>query len=407
MNFSKKIIGLDLLRFLTALIMVMFHVQGLLKDSFIHFLGFNGFYGTSIFFILSGFILTHVYQNKIIINSFSNSNFLIKRFSALYPIHISTMFVSIIVLFSLLILTGKNLPIEVAFQTLPSREVSGTSVLGIYDIFQYILENIFLMQAWDYRFLLFNGAAWSISSLFFFYLTFHFFVKKIYKIKNLYLIQFTIWLLYLFFPFFFVITQNYSSEINGLIHRNPLLRLPEFITGIIFYNICLRQKKYLTCYQSLFFSLGLTGFIICYFLVKSNAEVWYYLAHNGLFLFFQMALIYSFLNLSIHNPIIKNYIERLGKSSLSIYMIHLPLLSVYFILYRISIAIFQGHSFAEVITIAKNMEHMSMMGLLIFLIILVPLSLFLQEKIFTPIQTKLSNKLTQIKISTSQNKVES
>lgn len=88
MFLAKKIIGLDILRFLMALIMVTYHVQPLLEKSFLNELSFNGFLATSTFFILSGFILTHVYYKKIQMNTFSNTNFLIKRFSALYPIRL-------------------------------------------------------------------------------------------------------------------------------------------------------------------------------------------------------------------------------------------------------------------------------------------------------------------------------
>lgn len=96
---QKKIIGLDLLRFFMAIIMVLYHVQSLLKNSFLNELSFNGFFGTSTFFILSGFILTHVYLKKIQLNKFSNTVFLIKRFSALYPIHIVTMCLAIFTFF--------------------------------------------------------------------------------------------------------------------------------------------------------------------------------------------------------------------------------------------------------------------------------------------------------------------
>lgn len=46
---TKKIIGLDLLRFIMAILMVAFHVQALLTDSIFNYLALNGFYGTSVF----------------------------------------------------------------------------------------------------------------------------------------------------------------------------------------------------------------------------------------------------------------------------------------------------------------------------------------------------------------------
>ncbi|MCU4394156.1 OpgC domain-containing protein [Acinetobacter parvus] len=111
MFLAKKIIGLDILRFLMALIMVTYHVQPLLGKSFFNELSFNGFLATSTFFILSGFILTHVYYKKIQTNTFSNTNFLIKRFSALYPIHIFTLLISILFFFILHFIMKKSFPI--------------------------------------------------------------------------------------------------------------------------------------------------------------------------------------------------------------------------------------------------------------------------------------------------------
>ena len=48
-----------------------------------------------------------------------------------------------------------------------------------------------------------------------------------------------------------------------------------------------------------------------------------------------MALIYVFLNINISNTKIKILIEKLGKCSLTIYMLHIPLLAIYNIIYNL------------------------------------------------------------------------
>lgn len=393
----KKIIGLDLLRFSMALLMVLYHIQGLINDSILNELIFNGFFGTSTFFILSGFILTHVYYQKIEEKKFSNTNFLLKRFSALYPIHIFTMSMAIITFFSLSIITKKSFPAELPIQALPS--IQSNEVMEIYfiDIFRYIIESITLIQAWDYHFLFLNPAAWSVSALFFFYLTFHFFVKILKNQKNLKKILMAFWLFSLIPAIYFTYTQNFSSDIIGLMHRNPLLRLPEFIAGIIFYLICLNSKIYSKKYQIFCLFFAGFGFFLMHYLVKTAPQLWFYLSHNGLFLFPQLALIYCFLSISFNNHKITTLIERLGKASLSIYMLHLPLLSIYFILYKLIIASTQVSTISKIIETAKSIDQLDTISTLIFIILLIPISLYLQEKLFTPIQVKLSNKLIWIK----------
>ncbi|MEE9884847.1 acyltransferase [Acinetobacter nosocomialis] len=394
MILSKKVIGLDLLRFSMALVMVLYHIQSLLKDSIFNLLIYNGFFGTSTFFILSGFILSHVYFKKIRDNTFSNSSFLIKRFSALYPLHILTMCLAIFIFFLLQIIANKTFPFEIPNLSLPGLEASPkTSELYFSDLFQYVIESIVLIQAWDYKLLFLNGASWSVSALFFFYLTFHFFVKKIQDQKYLKTLLIFCWLSAMFPALYFTVAQNFSSDVIGVMHRNPLLRLPDFMAGIIFYFICLKTNLTSKNFQLLGFLIGISGFILINILVKMNPKQWFYLSHNGLFLFTQLALIYSCLQIKFNNDTLRSLVERLGKASLSIYMLHLPLISIYFIIYRLIIASSVSNTVHDLIINAKNIEHLSTSSVFIFLILLVPLSVYLQEKIFTPIQIKLSDAL--------------
>ncbi|ENX34860.1 hypothetical protein F889_01498 [Acinetobacter colistiniresistens] len=204
---KNKFIGLDLLRFITAIIMVMLHVQAIMAESFIKYLAYNGFYGTSIFFILSGFILTHVYKDKIIQNKFSNTDFLIKRLSALYPIHIFTLLIALSFTLILIFSQSKNSSyfMEIGIQTLPGIISDEKINLTVGDFITYIIESLFLIQAWDFKYLALNAAAWSISTLFFFYLFFKISVKKISKLKKYFLVLFYIWVIYLSIPVFSLI----------------------------------------------------------------------------------------------------------------------------------------------------------------------------------------------------------
>ena len=204
---TKTLVGLDILRFFMALIMVLFHIPSALTSQLFKF---NGWYATSTFFILSGFILTYVYQNRILNNDFSNSDFLIKRLATLYPLHIVTLAFYILLLpYSYIIKQKSIFPMEIPYQQIPNTSpLSSTDVyiLQFSDYFQYIVESLLLVHAWDWRYLLMNGPSWSISALLFFYCLFSFLVKKISKIKHIELFTFILWLLILTLPTYLIIT---------------------------------------------------------------------------------------------------------------------------------------------------------------------------------------------------------
>lgn len=387
--------------------MVIFHTQSFMNNNLLNYLAFNGFYATSIFFLLSGFILTHVYQKKIKSNSFSQINFLIRRFSALYPIHIFTMAIALSTLIGLLFLKIQVNPLEINNQMLPTHSSNEIFFFGVTDLFQYIIQSLFLLHAWDYRLTLLNGASWSVSALFFFYIFFGYFAKLILKTEKIFLWFIITWFLYLLPPFYFTLTQNFSNEAIGLIHRNPLFRLPEFIIGIIFYKIVTSHSLFFYKYKSPLLLIGFIGFIFVGYLVKFYPEIWFYMTHNGLFIPTQLAFISGFLFLKIKSDYLVKIIERLGKVSLTVYMLHLPLLAIMTLIYKLIYGILNSTSLSEAIVLGKNIEYLGLDFLLIFLIVLIPLSLFLQEKIFTPLQIRMSEFIIQFKDKRRSKKIRS
>lgn len=397
MFLEKKIIGLDILRFVIAIVMVTYHFQTLLENSILNELAFNSFWGTSIFFILSGFILTHVYYKNIEQHKFSITNFLIKRFFALYPIHIFTFLISLAFFFSLHIVMNKNFPLQLGVATLPGLVSDQTISVSFKDFLLYILENLTITHAWDYRFLFFNAASWSVSTLFFFYLCFFFIVKKLKKINNIKQTLIIFWFVSLIPILYLTSLQNFSNEMIGFIHRNPLLRLTDFIFGIIFYLVCLKINKYSRYLQIFALFFAISGFLLTHYLVKNDPENWFFLAHNGLFLFPQIALIYVFLNIKISNNKIKLIIEKLGKSSLTIYMLHFPLIAIYTTIYKLIIASFYSNNLKEIISIGKDISSIDASAYVFFIVILIVISYYLQERLFTPIQIKISRKLIEKK----------
>lgn len=380
---TKTLVGLDILRFFMALIMVIFHIPSVLT---IQFFKFNGWYATSTFFILSGFILTYVYQNRILKNDFSNSEFLIKRLATLYPIHILTLAFYILQLpYSHFIKQKPLFPIEVSYQQLPNTPPlpsTDSYILQFSDYFQYIVESLLLVHAWDWRYLLMNGPSWSISALLFFYCIFSFLVKKISKIKHIELFTFILWLAILTLPIYLIITENFANETIGLLHRNPLLLTPSFIAGICLFYLSIKHKAFINKHRWALGIIGLSGFYICFKLVQYNPYQTFYLTHNGLFLLMQMALIASFMNFEVKTIKIASLCQKLGRTSLTIYMCHFPAMVIFF----------------KLIGFQPNDENpLNHTQLVVFLTILVVISYLLQTYIFTPLQRYLSKKLIKVR----------
>lgn len=380
---TKTLVGLDILRFFMALIMVLFHIPSALTSQLFKF---NGWYATSTFFILSGFILTYVYQNRILNNDFSNSDFLIKRLATLYPLHIVTLAFYILLLpYSYIIKQKSIFPMEIPYQQIPNTSpLSSTDVyiLQFSDYFQYIVESLLLVHAWDWRYLLMNGPSWSISALLFFYCLFSFLVKKISKIKHIELFTFILWLLILTLPTYLIITENFSNETIGLLHRNPLLRTAPFIGGICLFYLSVKHKVFIKKYQWALRLIGLSGFYICFKLVQYNPYQTFYLTHNGLFLLMQMALIVSFINLEVKNINIASLWQKLGRTSLTIYMCHFPAMVIFFKLTGLQ---------------PNDKNPLNHSQIIIFLIVLVVISYLLQNYIFTPLQRYLIKKLIKVR----------
>ena len=147
-NHIKSLTGL---RFLSALWVFLFHIHiryPLTDSSFLSSILNYGHLGMILFFVLSGYILTHRYSEK----AFELKSYYINRFARVFPIYILAGIV-----------------------TLPWLIHAG--VENNIPIFKYvglIFANIFAIQAWfPFMFDYWNvNASWSISVEVFFYLLF-------------------------------------------------------------------------------------------------------------------------------------------------------------------------------------------------------------------------------------------
>ncbi len=195
---------------------------------FLHWLQL-GYAGVGFFYILSGFILTYVYFSKLrhgATNSVQVKRFYVARIAKLYPVHILTFFAA--------------LPLVLPAIQYIFPDHTKASFLGA------ALSNLSLTQSWvpsnSVNFS-FNGVAWSISVEMFFYLLFPLAIllvskyHRFFTIKRSIVVMIGLWatLVLLLAP-----QQAVIDQWNFYIF--PIMRLPDFIMGVLIGNIFLRLR---------------------------------------------------------------------------------------------------------------------------------------------------------------------
>jgi peptidoglycan/LPS O-acetylase OafA/YrhL len=176
---DKQIGALTSLRGIAALIVVVHHFAyytlpqtGKFLSSYSHFFK-NGYLCVDFFFILSGFIMAHVYANDFYgqVDKSDYWKYLRARFARIYPLH----------LFTLLVLVGLELIKMIAG--------SGHAFIGKFNL-TALVANVFLLQAFDLSCpplfwcgTYWNEPAWSISVEFVIYALFPFILYFILRLN--------------------------------------------------------------------------------------------------------------------------------------------------------------------------------------------------------------------------------
>lgn len=296
---KKQLHALTGLRFLAAVVVVGFHFfpesTGLARHFFQH-----GFIGVNLFFLLSGFILTYTYGDNPGRITGSRSDFWIARLARVYPVYL----LALILFIPIVALWGKN-PTGI-------RALSG-------------LLSLFLLQAWGPFELnlaaIWNPPGWSLSVEAFFYLVFPASFGFMSNLKQRHLVFFGVaaWALSLTSVVHFLIVGVADKSMLF----NPLLRLPEFILGIV---ACLiwqrRQTQVFDRLAPAMATLSFFALTVAMFAPINNA--WY---ANGVLTPVMALLICS---LACQNGMLSHALSHrslvlLGASSYSLYILHWPL----------------------------------------------------------------------------------
>lgn len=411
---KKHFVTLEWFRFILSLYIVVFHTFNYKSaPKFIREIFETGFFATSSFFILSGFILAHVYLKgkgtNLVTMREKPKEFLIKRFANLWPIHIISMIIFFAIILSLpfLAINPKDLDSSIRFVVYDATNGMPYEELVHYmsnkETMLALLMNVFMIHSWNPYYLMFNFPTWSISTLFFFYLMFPLIAVRIHKIKKPLFFLFVLNFVALVPVFICLIFTDMSYPEAGFLHRNPIVRLPEFIAGILLCYIYHknRMENKLPDFKKMIyiFITIIIGLTLARMFVYAMANYWnswniaYHLMHNGLILSLEMLIIYFIVNLpNITKQKWINISERLGGSSLPMFALHMPIFYVFIRIQKVlegdpSLCLTDFRACMN----AANQEP-NYMFYLFYIIVTIYLCVKFQEKVVIPIRKTIIKK---------------
>jgi peptidoglycan/LPS O-acetylase OafA/YrhL len=244
------------LRFLLALSVVIFHTT-----SFFGFPVLNGFEAVSVFFILSGFYMSLILNEKYIKKSGSYFLFISNRILRIYPLYLIALFA--ILAFSLIkFLAGVPGPENFyhRFFLFFSHSPGNTIPFNILpDFINYVVRNITLVFTTDYFFLtsknpltLILPQAWSLQREMFFYLFAPFLARRSLKVLLI------IFVLYITIFFYWIDPSNILPK-NLLLYA-CLESMFFFFLGMFSYKAYVFLKK--RSIPQLILKLSFLGMII-------------------------------------------------------------------------------------------------------------------------------------------------
>ncbi len=286
---------LNLLRFVAAMVVVFHHFaiqvppfnDGVLNQ----WIG-NGNFMVNLFFVLSGFVLYHRYQDADFCSISEYIVFYKKRARRLLPLYYIGLIMSLCYIIY---------------------------VVGQVDVFRVILAFAGLQSfdIWSYPVI--NVPSWSLSVEFIFYLIFPLVFIFIVDRSR----QFTL----IFAVVFWVITEGLfyvlqSTYTDLYLHLNPFFSLPSFVLGMVFY-------RYLPLFKKTSKNMKVVrALIVLVITVVVLYQPYFYKNYSGLLapLFGCLILSLAAIDTTLKNG---NWMDKLGDLSYAIYILHWPIYKIY------------------------------------------------------------------------------
>lgn len=299
MNKEIKIDGIEILRFISAFAILIWHYQHfnaplnslelkVPQPFFNYFKIFytHGYMGVNFFWCISGFIFFWKYAD--IIKKIKFYDFFISRFSRLYPLHIATL---IIVLF---------------LQTIYFSINDNYFIVKNNDLYHFLL-NLFMASNWGLeKGMSFNGVIWSISIEILVYGLF--FIILSFLNKNIFINIFVI-----------IICLVFKITYKHLVHGIVDCALFFFLGGCVVYF--LNQKKNVTLIKiSILLISVLSYFFFNYFNLNTLNNVSYVVQ-----IIIYPILIFLSCGIHIYNKLASRIVRIMGNLTYSSYLLHFPI----------------------------------------------------------------------------------
>lgn len=339
LNYGRKqLSGLAWLRFGLAVYLILFHTLPDYADlpAWMYQAVSAGYVSTSTFFILSGCVLAHAYLSDDGKLRVSVRRFLATRFLTMYPLHVIGFVLASLIMWGQYRANGA----VYAVADIPTA-LKGLNQEALFVLLEPVtlglnaLAHLLLLHAWNPLYMTFNIPAWSISTLAFFYLVFAVAGGAVLSVRRPWLMLLLLMVINLMPPVFFILNSNYSSTATGFLHTNPLVRLPEFLAGIVLCRL-LHDAKHIPLRRPLFILLVVLAVALISYtiiLLSQAGPSGYYLLHNGALLPLELLLIGLFAGIRETRIAWLNDLgTRLGNATLSIFILHVPL---FFLLSRL------------------------------------------------------------------------
>lgn len=405
----QRFVALEWLRFGLGLYIVLFHTIHHYGSSWpwAHYLSDLGFFSTSTFFVLSGFLLAHVYLRRQPDGLYAMReparSFLVKRIANLYPIHVGAILITAAVLG--LLAWMRLTPDDAAHASIRfviydvndgSRIETLYHMLGNAELFRALVMNLTMLQAWNPYYLTFNAPAWSISTLLFFYLCFPWAAPRLHRLRHPLRAIALLNAIYLMFPLAAILSHQYGMPVTGILHRNPLVRLPEFLSGIllcVFYHRQSAQARSLTRPVALLAAAWVVFNLLAATWLLHRGAAFYFLLHDGLMLSGQLCLLYLFLFIpSPRSERWQQIASRFGGASLPMFALHVPL---YLLFSRLEMVL-AGQPALCLHSLRRCFEaagHVSSSWYGLYLLLTVWFCLHFQEQFVVPLRQALQRRL--------------